>query len=189
MNVAFPCAVAVVDSSSPTLSSLERICLIASTLASLKTAIKQTSFSSWELRFRSIRCGMSFPSLPTSLIPRKVPSSIPRVLINNQLVGMFRDDTFVLFSLLISSYNNLPLIGDCQTLALTLIELCGWRSEYETLLQEYRSHHSTDFLWKDTYNFDTIEHNLQSFEDELQGHQETSSLPVAVEMEDGSVSY
>ncbi|KAK8793203.1 hypothetical protein WA588_005142, partial [Blastocystis sp. NMH] len=118
--------------------------------------------------------GTSLQVHPMCLIPRKVPSSIPRVLINNQLVGMFRDDT----------YNNLPLIGDCQTLALTLIELCGWRSEYETLLQEYRSHHSTDFLWKDTYNFDTIEHNLQSFEDELQGHQETSSLPVAVEMED-----
>ena len=102
---------------------------------------------------------------------------------------MFRDDRFVLLDHLISSYNNLPLIGDCQTLALTLIELCGWRSEYEALLKEYRSHHSTDFLWKDTYNFDTIERNLHSFEDELHaGHQETSSLPVAVEMEDGSVS-
>lgn len=101
---------------------------------------------------------------------------------------MFRDDKCELFFLLIASYNNLPLIGDCQTLSLTLIELCGWRSEYEALLKEYRSHHTTDFLWKDTYNFDTIERNLQSFEDDLQeGHQTASSPSVAVEMEDGSV--
>ena len=100
---------------------------------------------------------------------------------------MFRDDTSALRSLLISSYNSLPLIGDCQTLALTLIELCGWRSEYEALLKEYRSHHSTDFLWKDTYNFDTIERNLQSFEEDLKGgHQKASSPSMAVEMEDGS---
>ena len=188
MNVAFPCVAAVVDSSSLTLSSLERIYRIASTPASPKTATRQTSFSSWEHRSRCIQCGTSLSPLPASLIPRKVPPSVPRVLINNQLVGLFRDDESTLHLLLISSYNNLPLIGDCQTLALTLIELCGWRSDYEALLKEYRSHHSSDFLWKDTYNFDTIEHNLQSFEDELHGRRQRASSPsMAVEMEDGSV--
>ena len=39
------------------------------------------------------------------------------------------------------SYNNMSLLGDCQNLALTLIELCGWKEDYETLLQAYKAEH------------------------------------------------
>ena len=67
------------------------------------------------------------------------------------------------------SYNNMSLLGDCQNLALTLIELCGWKEDYETLLQAYKAEHDvTRIVWEDTYNFDRIEDHLWEYEKELQ---------------------
>ena len=63
----------------------------------------------------------------------------------------------------------MSLLGDCQNLALTLIELCGWKEDYEALLQAYKAEHGVArIVWEDTYNFDRIEDHLWEYEKELQ---------------------
>ena len=105
----------------------------------------------------------------TSYIPKRIDASVPRVLLNNQLVGAFRDTKWGCGGEMRNSYNNLPILGDCQNLVLTLIELCGWREDYETMIEVYKAqHHIQHILWEDTYNFDRIEDHLWSFERDFQ---------------------
>lgn len=69
---------------------------------------------------------------------------------------------------LFNRMNNLTLLGDCQNLVLSLIEMSGWRGEFEELLENYKTaHHVEEFLWANQYNFENIESNLQSFEESL----------------------
>ena len=104
-----------------------------------------------------------------SYIPKRIDASVPRVLLNNQLVGAFRDTKWGCGGEMRNSYNNLPILGDCQNLVLTLIELCGWREDYETMIEVYKAqHHIQHILWEDTYNFDRIEDHLWSFERDFQ---------------------
>lgn len=107
--------------------------------------------------------------MSSSYIPKRIDASVPRVLLNNQLVGAFRDTKWVCGEEVSGSYNNLPILGDCQNLVLTLIELCGWREDYETMIEVYKAQrHIQYILWEDTYNFDRIEDHLWSFEKDFQ---------------------
>lgn len=67
-----------------------------------------------------------------------------------------------------SRYNNLSLIGDCQTLALMLVELCGWQVEFQGLLNAYCRDHQSSFQWSSQYNFEKVEENMNEFVAELQ---------------------
>lgn len=63
----------------------------------------------------------------------------------------------------------MSLLGDCQNLVLTLIELCGWKEDYQTLLQAYKAEHGVARIqWEDTYDFDRIEEHLEEYEKEVQ---------------------
>lgn len=76
--------------------------------------------------------------------------------------------------------NNLTLLGDCQNMVLSLIEMCGWRSEFEDLLATYKTaNHVEQFLWFDQYNFDAIENNFKAFEASLlEGEKEEDEMNV-----------
>lgn len=68
--------------------------------------------------------------------------------------------------------NNFTLLGDCQNLVLSLIEMCGWRRVYEEMIASYKEKYGVNhFLWEPQYNFDQIESNFETFEkDLLQGN-------------------
>lgn len=65
--------------------------------------------------------------------------------------------------------NNLTLLGDCQNLVLSIIEMSGWRSIYEEMIEQYKKdNHVDEFLWESQYNFNQIESNLKDFEKQLE---------------------
>ena len=87
---------------------------------------------------------------------------------------------------LFNRMNNLTLLGDCQNLVLSLIEMSGWRQEFEELLENYKTvHHVEEFLWAEQYNFEKIEWNLKSFEESLLKDEPEEEIDV--DSEDGSV--
>ena len=66
------------------------------------------------------------------------------------------------------SLNNFTLLGDCQNLVLSIIEMCGWKNQYEEMIEQYcTDNHVDHFLWEDQYNFNQIESNFEIFEREL----------------------
>ena len=74
------------------------------------------------------------------------------------------------FYYLIVRYNNLSLIGDCQTLVFLLVELCGWKEEFQGLLNQYCRDHQlwNGFQWSEQYSFERVEENMNAFLNELQ---------------------
>lgn len=102
-------------------------------------------------------------------IPYRIPTYVPRVLINNQQVGAFNSDLSCSMKEFIYRMNNLTLLGDCQNLVLSIIEMSGWRSIYEEMIEQYKKdNHVDEFLWESQYNFNQIESNLKDFEKQLE---------------------
>ena len=102
-------------------------------------------------------------------IPYRIPTYVPRVLINNQQVGAFNSDLSYSMIELMYRMNNLTLLGDCQNLVLSIIEMSGWRSLYEEMISHYKKENNVDeFLWETQYNFNQIESNLKVFEKQIE---------------------
>lgn len=65
-------------------------------------------------------------------------------------------------------HRSCTLIGDCQNLALVLIKLCGWETDYLDKIEAYKKKNGLEsFIWEEQYNFENIEANCLEFEENL----------------------
>jgi len=85
--------------------------------------------------------GTSLQVQPFASLVNKVPSTTPRLLINNEEVGKMNPQLALLgiregFRFGHSSnYRDISLIGDCQKGVLQLAELLGWKDELQALMK------------------------------------------------------
>jgi len=84
--------------------------------------------------------GTSLQVQPFASLIHKVPNSVPRVLINNEVVGKV-DPTMFLYGLsrgfsfgLPGNYRDIAIIGDCQDGIKSLVEKIGWKADLEKLI-------------------------------------------------------
>ena len=98
-----------------------------------------------------------------------MPAFVPQLLINNELVGNFGKKMWIECKERVRCrHRSCTLIGDCQNLALALIKLCGWETDYLDKIDAYKKENGLEsFIWEDQYNFENIEANCLKFEETL----------------------
>lgn len=87
--------------------------------------------------------GTSLQVQPFASLIHKVPPTTPRLLINNEVVGQV-DPQLAIFGLgkqgfrfgMDNNYRDVSLIGDCQEGVKKLVELIGWKEDFEILLKQ-----------------------------------------------------
>lgn len=92
--------------------------------------------------------GTSLQVAPMNMLPFLFPPGVPRILLNNELVGsVFKKP----------GRNHLSLIDDCQQSVLRLVHLCGWDDEFFSMMDEYKqAHQITQFPWESILLVPTI---------------------------------
>jgi len=85
--------------------------------------------------------GTSLQVQPFASLIHKVSPTTPRLLINNEVVGLI-DPQLAMFGLgkqgfrfeMDNNYRDISYIGDCQEGVKKLVDLIGWTTEFEALL-------------------------------------------------------
>ena len=72
--------------------------------------------------------GTSLKVAPVSGLPSCVGWECPRVLINRELVGDFKED----------SYRDACLLGDCDDGIQCMVSLLGWEDELQQLTKQFQ---------------------------------------------------